>query len=258
MTQPVAIWPSKDPDAVLDYTYRIPLDASDSISSGNATVTKLSGDVVIDSQSLAAAPDTVDGVYGQLVTIWLSGGTNGETALFQIAWTTTATRKDDALIQLPVASAEIVALALTGYAKPLPGHLVARFPAFAGVDPSTIQYWLSDAERFVGNSWGQGDYAAGLMALAAHNMALAGYGTGGAALADLPAGVSRFKSGELDVTLTDQAANARMGGGLDSTRYGQEYLMLLGANRGGPFVAPTGMPPYDYVDPLGTWPNGFA
>jgi hypothetical protein len=100
MTQPVRQWPPKDPDAVFDYTYRIPLDALDSIAPGQATITKLSGDVVIDSQSLAATPDTVDGVYGQVITIWLSGGTDGETALFQAEWTTVATRSDDALIQL--------------------------------------------------------------------------------------------------------------------------------------------------------------
>jgi hypothetical protein len=100
MTQPVRQWPPKDPDAVLDYTYRIPLDPADSIAPGQAVITKLSGAVVIDSQSLAAAADTVDGVYGQAITVWLSGGTDGETALFQAAWTTVATRHDDGLVQL--------------------------------------------------------------------------------------------------------------------------------------------------------------
>lgn len=258
MTQPVQIWPSKDPDAVLDYTYRIPLDPNDSIAPDQAVLTKLSGDVVLDNVggTLAATPDTVDGVYGQVITAWLSGGTDGETALFQVTWTTVATRKDDALIQLPVASAELVALALTGYAKPLPGHLIARYPAFASVPASTVQAWLTDAERFVDTGWSEGDYAAGLMSLAAHNMALLGLGTDGAALAGVPAGISRFRSGSLDVSMTEQAANARMTGDFTATRYGQEYVSLLRRNRGGPLVADTGiLPQYAGYPPFGLgWP----
>jgi hypothetical protein len=257
MTQPVRQWPPKDPDAVFDYTYRIPLDAADSIAPGQATITKLSGDVVIDSQSLAATPDTeiVDGVsvYGQVITIWLSGGTDGETALFQVTWTTVATRSDDALIQLPVVSGEIADLVLAGYAKPLPGHLTARYPAFADVATGTIRAWLTDAERFVTTAWDEGDYAAGLMSLAAHNMALAGLGTDAAALVGAPAGLTRMKSGSLELGFTDAAANARMSGGYDSTRYGAEYALLLRRNRGGPYVAPTGVLP-DYA-PFGVgWP----
>lgn len=239
MTQPVKTWPPKDPDAVQDYVYRIALDPGDSIATGEATITKLSGDVVIDGQVLAATPDTVDGVYGQDLTVWFSGGTNGETNLLQAAWTTVETREDDALIQLPIVSAELPALLLTGYTKPIAGHLIARYPAFSAVSPSTVSFWLTDAERYVTEAWSEGDYAAGLMALAAHNMALAGYGTGGT-LAQIPRGVSRFKSGSLDVTLTDQAAN---GSGYDSTIYGAEYASLLRRNRAGPFVAPTGIAP---------------
>jgi hypothetical protein len=255
MTQPVQQWPPKDPDAVYDYTYRIPLDPADSIAPGQATITKLSGDVVLDNPggTLAATPDTVDGVYGQVITAWLSGGTDGETALFQVTWTTVGTRHDDGLIQLPVVSSEIDDLLLTGYAKPLPGHLTARYPAFAAVATSTIRAWLTDAERFVTTAWAEGDYAAGLMSLAAHNMALAGLGTDAAALVGVPAGITRMKSGSLELGFTDQAANARMAGGYDSTRYGAEYALLLRRNRGGPYVAPTGIVP-EYA-PFGVgWP----
>jgi hypothetical protein len=236
-------WPAKDPDAVLDYVYRIPLDPGDSIAAGQAAITKLSGDVVIDSQSLAALPDTVNGVYGQDITVWLSGGTDGETAVFRAAWTTVQTREDDDLITLLVSAHELPVLALTGYAKPLPGHLALRYPAFAGISATTIQYWLTDAERYVTDAWSEGDYATGLMALAAHNMTLAGLGTDGASLVGVPAGITRMKSGSLELGFTDAAANARLGGGLDSTRYGQEYAALRGRNRGGPLVAPTGIAP---------------
>jgi hypothetical protein len=103
----------------------------------------------------------------------------------------------------------------------------------------------------VTTAWAEGDYAAGLMSLAAHNLALAGFGTRGAALAELPAGVSRFKSGTLDVTLTDAAANARMNGGYDSTLYGAEYQLLLRRNRGGPLVQDTGVVPLGECNRLG-------
>jgi hypothetical protein len=247
----MASWAAKDPDAVFDYVYRIPLDVGDSIAPGQATLTRLSGTAAINSQSLAATPDTVDGQFGQALTAWISGGDDGETDVYQIAWTTVGGRTDDDIITLAIVSKEIAALALTGYAKPLPGHLIARYPAFADVPASTVQAWLTDAERFVTTAWAEGDYAAGLMSLAAHNLALAGFGTRGAALAELPAGVSRFKSGTLDVTLTDAAANARMNGGYDSTLYGAEYQLLLRRNRGGPLVQDTGVVPLGECNRLG-------
>lgn len=239
-------WPAKDPDAVLDYVYRIPLDAGDSVSSGTPWVTKLSGDVVIDSQSLASPPDTTDAGYGQDVTVWLSGGTDGETAVFRIAWETSGGRQNDDVITLPVIESDITEpLALTGYAKPAPGHLTARYPAFDGVATSTIQYWLTDAERYVTTDWSEGDYAAGLMALAAHNMSVAGLGTDAAALSALPAGVTRIKSGSFEASMTDAAANGRLTGGAGSTRYGQEYMGLLRRNRAGPVIMPSGVAPAD-------------
>jgi hypothetical protein len=227
----MSVWPAKDPQSVQDYEYTIPLDTGDSVSS--YTFSKLAGDVVIDSESRAGAD----------VTVWLSGGTDGETAVFRIAWATVGGRDDDDVITLFVSSHEYEALVLTDYAKPLPPHLKMRYPAFASIEAGTIQYWLTDAERYVTTAWTEGDYAAGLMALAAHNMALAGYGTEATAVAAIPIGVSRFKSGTLDVTLTEAATNARASGDLSSTRYGIEYRALLARNRGGPLVAPTGITP---------------
>jgi hypothetical protein len=249
----MANWTAKEPDSVLDYVYRIPLDAGDSIAAkANVTFEKLSGDVAIESYDIAAAADTTTEGYGQDVTVWLSGGTAGETAVFRIGWTTVATRINDDAITLPVFESDLVPLVLSGYAKPVAAHLLQRYPAFASIDAGTIQYWLTDAERYVTDAWGEGDYAAGLMALAAHNMTLAGYGTDVASLSGVPAGITRMKSGSLELGFTDAAANARMAGGYGSTRYGAEYQALLRANRGGPLVAPTGVAP-DGVYP-GVWP----
>jgi hypothetical protein len=247
----MATWTAKDPDAVLDYIYRIPLDAGDSVTSLTPWVTKLSGAVVIDSQSLAAAPDTTTEGYGQDVTVWLSGGTNGETAVFRAAWVTADGRTDDDVITLAVLESDVVPLVITGYMKPAAAHLLMRYPAFAAVPASTIAYWLTDAERSVDTSWGEGDYAAALMALAAHNMALAGLGTQAAALTDVPAGITSMRSGSLSLSFTTEAANARMTGDLTGTQYGQEYAVLLRRNRGGPYVGPTGALPVEEYNRIG-------
>lgn len=137
------------------------------------------------------------------------------------------------------------------YEAPEPDDLIARYPAFTDVEVETIQYWLTDAERSVDESWTEGDYPVALMALAAHNMALAGLGTDDTVTADLPAGVTSLKSGALSVAFTEGAANARATGSFASTRYGAEFERLLRVNRGGPRITPTGTLPYAtgrYVD----------
>lgn len=235
-------WPAKDPDAVLDYTFTIPLDEGDSVTAH--TFTKVSGDTVLDDEDRT----------GAVITARLSGGTVGQIAVFKATWTTTEGREDEDFVTQLIASNDYVALVLTGYTKPLPQHLIARYPAFAAVATATIQYWLTDAERFVDSSWTEDDYAAALMALAAHNMASAGLGTEAAATAGIPAGVTRFKSGSLDVSFSDGATADRISGALTSTRYGAEYQALLRRNRGGPRVLATGTLPYD---PL-RYPQGEA
>lgn len=237
-------WPAKDPDSVLDYVYTVQLDAGDTVS-GTPTATLLSGTVVIDSTSFDPTIVSTPAIpRGQSLTLWLSGGTAGETAVIRIAWSTAGGRTNDDVATLAIIESDIAEpLPLTGYAKPAPGHLTARYPAFAATPAATIQYWLTDAERSVDNSWTETDYAAALMAVAAHNMALAGYGTDVSALAAVPGGVSRLRSGSLDVSLTDAAANARMTGDFTATRYGQEYQMLLRRNRAGPRVGNTGVLP---------------
>lgn len=230
-------WPAKDPDAVLDYLYTIPLDDTDSVST--YAFTRVSGTVAIDSESRS----------GAAVTAFLSGGVDGETSIFKIAWTTAGGRDDERYITLPVAANDIAALALTGYAKPSPAHLMARYPAFAAVPLGTIRMWLADAERFVDHSWPEGDYAAALMSLAAHNMALAGIG-GTSNSGTIPAGVTRFKSGNMDVAIADAVAVQQSKGGYQATLYGQEFARMQRRNFAGPRLvsapAPACAGPYGY------------
>jgi hypothetical protein len=199
-------WPARDPDAVLDYIYTIPLDAGDAVTSH--TVEKLAGDSIIDSEARTGAD----------VTVWLSGGTDGETSVYRISWVTNAGREDDAIITQLVIANET--LALTGYDRPTALHFLARYPAFAATSAATIQYWLADAARYVDEGWSEGDYAPAIMAYAAWQMAKAG---GGGSIA---AGVTRMKSGAMDVTLSAKAS----GGGL----YEAEFRALQRRNSGGP------------------------
>lgn len=128
------------------------------------------------------------------------------------------------------------------YTAPTPEQLQARYPAFADVADATIQVWLTNALLFVDESWMESDYAPAIMAHAAHQMALLGLGamTGAGAL---PAGVTRFKSGAMDVTIAESAASAQAAGGYPSTVYGREFQLLLRRNFAGPRVIATGIVP---------------
>lgn len=116
------------------------------------------------------------------------------------------------------------------YTVPTASDLQTRYPAFAAVADATVDYWIADAQRVVATSWAEADYAPGLMALAAHNMALQGLGSAGGAI---PAGVTRFKSGSMEVAFSDAAASAQASGGLGATRYGIEFRTMLRRNSGG-------------------------
>jgi hypothetical protein len=127
------------------------------------------------------------------------------------------------------------------YTAPAPADLKIRYPAFAAVDDATVQYWLTDGERFVDTSWIEGDYAPALMAVAAHNMARGGLGASSSA--SIPAGVTRFKSGAIDVTISESAAAAQSRGGYASTIYGIEFLALQRRSFSGPHVIAAGTLP---------------
>jgi hypothetical protein len=222
-------WPAKDRDAVLDYTYTIPLDAGDSVAS--YTLEKLAGDVVIDSEGRA----------GAIVTVWLSGGTSGENAFFRIAWVTAAGRENDDLISLSITNNEA---GIAGYVPATAATLKSAFAKFADVSDWSIEYSLKRARRDVDDSWCEDDRAHAEILLAAHYLTLDGFGTGTEAqlAADGLSGMQSIKSGQLSLTVSDAIANAKPGS-IEATTYGQRFLELMRKNRGGPRVAPTGSLP---------------
>ena len=145
------------------------------------------------------------------------------------------------------------------YDLPTPTLLKQRYPAFAAVDDGTIQYWLTDAERFVDTTWMESDYAPALMAYAAHSMTeqgVAGIASGGAGV---PAGVTSFKSASVSINFAEAAVTQQVEGGLSADRYGREYLALLHRNKAGPRVVGGGVADgcnAGFAGPLG-YPAGW-
>jgi hypothetical protein len=121
-----------------------------------------------------------------------------------------------------------------------------RYPALRDVAADDIQYWLTDALRTVGPSWGD-DADVAQIALAAHNLVVNDMpGIRKTEAEQLPAGVTKFKSASMDVQISETAANRLLGTGYNATRYGQEFAALLRRHAGGPILA-------GYVEPRGRW-----
>lgn len=120
---------------------------------------------------------------------------------------------------------------------PTPGELVATFPAFAGVDPVRIQFWIDRAARVVDASWTADDFTFATMLHAAHEMVLNGFGSGAEAEA-AAGGASAFRALRSGALALERFAVGEDGGaGYGATQYGRQFLPLLARNRGGPRVA---------------------
>jgi len=117
------------------------------------------------------------------------------------------------------------------YVIPTADDLKAKYPAFADVADATINLYIADAQ--VDTSWIEADYAPAIMAWAAWSMTDTGIGTGGEVAGYIGSGVSRLKSGTLDVSFSDKAASLS---GYETNIYGRHYLMLYRKNKAGPRV----------------------
>lgn len=136
------------------------------------------------------------------------------------------------------------------YVDPTPNDLRTRYPAFADVPESRIQYWLDDAHRYVDQTWSEPDYAPALIARAAHSMAEAGEAPGAV---QLPEGVTKFKSGAFDAEISADAVKLSLTGGLQATRYGRDFLDLLKRRGTGMGVAPAA--PFAFLYNAYGWPR---
>lgn len=187
------VWPAKDPAEVLDFTWKVPLDAGDTI----ASYTVASDSVTIDSHD---ADDTT-------VTVWISGGTSGEAATVQLNAVTSGGRTFREVAVLPVFDRASAMLAL----------FRVRYANFAAVDDGTVGYWLAEGAKRVA-SWSETSRENASLLFAAHSLSSQGLGAGA-----IPAGVTSFKSGTFSATVSDGLASKT---GLSATIYGREFLAL--------------------------------
>lgn len=121
------------------------------------------------------------------------------------------------------------------YVKPTPADLKAMFPEFATVSDDIVQIYLDLANRFVDETWLEGDFANAIMFLAAHFLAIMGYGKS----ADTYSNLSIFqtiRSGSLTLTRFDKSQQTDDFMNFNATRYGKMYRMLLKMNKGGPRI----------------------
>lgn len=150
------------------------------------------------------------------------------------------------------------------YTEPTATDLKMRYPAFAAVDDATINYWLTDAHRFVDQTWSDIDYGPGLIAAACHEMIGRKIGgtEDGEVAALLAMGVSDFQSGGREgfrVSFLDDAIKQALSSEYEATIPGQEYLRLLRRNVNSMGVTAPGRIPcnvYGYPGQFGCWPYG--
>lgn len=196
------VWPAKDPAETLDFNWTVPVDAGDTVATYTAAVA--SGTVAIDADENGDAR----------VTVWLSGGTDLETATFNLTATTVGGRTFRELAVLPVFDRASELLAL----------FRLRYAAFASIADGVIGYWLADAAGRIADPWPEDARDPAKLVLAAHMLAESGALSGNAGI---PAGVTSFRSGSFSATFSDSVANRT---GFSTTIYGREFLALRRRN----------------------------
>lgn len=239
------IWPSKDPDEVLDYQVDWSARLGDDTIATSAFTLEQDAGLTIDNKSNGS----------KTATVWLSGGTNGETGWLLNRITTAGGRTFDEVIQLAIVSSAGAPAPVPPYGKPTLANFKSKYPAFANVPDATIQMYLDDAP--VDDTWLERDYAKAIMLWAAHTMTANGIGADeiGQAAA---AGLSRLKSGTLDVSFKDGGSSSDAGG-FGGTAYGRQFYALLRANRGGPrVIGGAGYCQSGYAKDVPFWPRGFC
>jgi Protein of unknown function (DUF4054) len=101
----------------------------------------------------------------------------------------------------------------------------AIFREFDDVSDSVIDYWLSRSAMIVDDRFTDKDTPS--YYFTAHHLALSGAG-------GIPAGVTGFKSGSVDIQFSSVAADLAARGGYMATRYGVEFLSFLRGVTAGP------------------------
>lgn len=204
------IWPAKDLNEVLDYTWTVALDDSDTIAT--FTPTKLSGSATIDSYTTNGA-DT----KGILV---LSGGADGDTTQISLVATTAGgdTFREVGVIPILDRAAELMTTFRLAY------------PAFVNVADGLVAQAIIRAGTFVDSTWLELIRDEAKVAYAAHHLVENGSFKG-----PVPAGgLQSFKSGDFQATMNSDVAKLT---GLEATPYGRDFIRLRRMAFGGPHQA---------------------
>lgn len=114
------------------------------------------------------------------------------------------------------------------YTKPTIPEFRMRYPSFDLVDDACIQMWIDEGDTET-PKFSDTTRARAVMALAAHRLAERGFGNG-----VIPAGVTSFKSGTFNASVSEMQANRT---GFHATVFGREYLDFARRDFAGPRLA---------------------
>lgn len=122
------------------------------------------------------------------------------------------------------------------YAVPSAATFKARHPRFAAVSDGTVDLYLAEASRTVGEAWSDDDGPDGIMYLAAHLMVLEGAIAPTGIAMGVGNQVKKVKAGDVETEFSTDAAPSGISGKLwanyGRTIYGQRYLELAARNTG--------------------------
>lgn len=122
------------------------------------------------------------------------------------------------------------------YDVPTAAAFIVRHPRFAAVAEGTITAYLAEASRTVTTAWSEGDYADGIMYLAAHEMVMEGAIDPTGVALGVGNQVKRTKAGSVEIEFDTAAQLAGNSGQLwatyGATIYGKKYLDLAARNGG--------------------------
>lgn len=202
------VWPAKDPNDVLDFTWTAPLDSGDAIATGTFAATVLSGTVVLGAKTFA----------GAVCRVFISGGADGEIAQLNLTCDTDGGRTWREVGLLPVVDRANALLQL----------FRMSFPAFASIEDGAIGFWLAKAATYVDASWSATFRDDAKVNFAAHKLVETGVLKTG-----IPHGVTMFKSGDFSANFSQARADLT---GFKATDYGREFLRLRRICFGGPRI----------------------
>lgn len=111
------------------------------------------------------------------------------------------------------------------YATPTASELKARYPEFASVSDTLVNFAISDAGRFVDTGWIEADYQRAIIALAAHLLVQDG-ALGGSTV--VSGNITSEKLGDASVNYGAAVGSANNEYG--TTSYGRTFLRIQRVN----------------------------